>query len=61
MSDSFERPEFPTQGRLMGLDYGTKRIGLAVSNPEQTIASPLKNYSRNDEAKDARLLTDFVQ
>ncbi len=24
-----------------GVDYGTKRIGLAISNPEGTIASPL--------------------
>ncbi len=27
-------------GRLCGIDYGTKRIGLAVSDPDQSIASP---------------------
>ena len=31
-------PPFPQTGRLLGIDYGTKRIGLAVCNPEQTIA-----------------------
>jgi putative pre-16S rRNA nuclease len=27
-------------GRLMGIDYGERRIGLAVSDPTGTIASP---------------------
>ena len=27
--------------RYLGIDYGTKRIGLAVSNPEATLALPL--------------------
>jgi putative Holliday junction resolvase len=36
----------PERGRLMGLDYGTKRIGIAVTDDEQRIASPLENYTR---------------
>lgn len=47
-------PPFPTEGRLLGLDYGRKRIGIAVSTPEQTIASPLENYTRRNPAADAR-------
>jgi len=27
-------------GRLCGIDYGTKRIGLSVSDPDRLIASP---------------------
>ncbi len=28
-------------GRILAIDYGTKRVGLAVTDPEQIIASPL--------------------
>ena len=43
----------------MGLDYGAKRIGIAVCNYEQSIASPVENYTRNDPATDARILQQF--
>lgn len=26
--------------RLLGIDYGSKRVGVALSNPEQTFAQP---------------------
>jgi len=29
-------------GRIMGIDYGKKRVGVAVTDPLQIIASPLK-------------------
>jgi len=32
--------------RLLGIDFGAKRIGLAVSDPTGTIASPLGTVSR---------------
>jgi putative Holliday junction resolvase len=32
--------------RLLGLDYGQKRIGLALSDPTRTIASPLTTLTR---------------
>ena len=47
---------FPTRGRLLGLDYGTKRVGLALSNLEQTIATPLELLTRRDERQDIRAL-----
>ncbi|NTW44686.1 MAG: Holliday junction resolvase RuvX, partial [Anaerolineaceae bacterium] len=28
-------------GRILGIDYGNKRIGLAVTDPLQMFASPL--------------------
>lgn len=44
---------FPRTGRIAGIDYGTVRIGVAVTDPEQRFASPLENYNRRDEAADA--------
>jgi putative Holliday junction resolvase len=35
-------------GRIIGIDYGTKRIGLAVTDPLQIFASPLDTV-KNDE------------
>lgn len=54
-------PSFPEQGRLLGLDYGTKRMGLALSNPEQTMATPLENYTRRDKLQDERFLRKTVE
>ncbi len=47
-------PPFPTDGPLLGLDYGTKRIGFAMCTPEQTMAVPLENYDRRNEAIDTK-------
>lgn len=33
-------------GRILALDYGTRRIGVAVSDPTRTIASPLTTLTR---------------
>lgn len=60
-SDSPVSPGFPVRGRLLGIDFGTKRLGLAISNPEQTISSPLENYTRRDLAQDARHIRRLVQ
>lgn len=53
---STDNPAVPARGTLLGLDYGTKRIGVAVSTPEQTIASPLENYTCRNETEDTALL-----
>jgi putative Holliday junction resolvase len=53
--------DFPAQGRLLGLDYGTKRLGLALSNAEQTIATPLETYLRRDQRQDERYLQQKVK
>jgi len=36
----------PLEGRLLGVDWGTKRIGLAISDPTQTVATPLGTLTR---------------
>ena len=33
-------PDAAHEGRLLAVDYGERRIGLAVSDPSRTIASP---------------------
>ena len=35
-------------GRIIAIDYGTKRIGLAVTDPLQIFASPLITVSPNE-------------
>jgi putative Holliday junction resolvase len=51
----------PRQGRLLGLDYGTHRIGTALSTSDQTIASPLENYTLRSDAADAAFLREQVR
>ncbi len=38
-------------GRLMGLDFGSKTTGVALSDPTQMIASPLETITREKEGK----------
>jgi putative Holliday junction resolvase len=40
-------------GRVAGIDYGHVRIGIAISDPERKIVSPLENYTRRGPAADA--------
>ena len=39
-------PAFPPEGRLLAVDWGEKRIGLAVTDPTRTIAQPLATLTR---------------
>lgn len=43
-------------GRVLGLDVGTRRLGVAVSDPTGTVASPLATIPRRAPAEDARAL-----
>ena len=52
---------FPTDGRLLGLDFGTVRIGVAISTPEQTIASPMEIYTRRSERLDTTYFQSLVK
>ena len=47
------KPLTATPGRIGGVDYGTVRIGLAVSDPDRTMASPLEIYTRRSAVLDA--------
>ena len=41
----------PTTGRILAIDYGHKRVGLAVTDPLQLIASPLDTIHSQDVVK----------
>jgi putative holliday junction resolvase len=41
-------------GRIAGIDYGTVRIGIALSDRERSIASPFENYTRRNTELDAQ-------
>lgn len=36
----------PATGRLLGVDWGERRIGIALSDPSQTLAQPLVTLTR---------------
>jgi putative holliday junction resolvase len=46
--------------RLLGVDYGSVRIGLAVSDPDRKIAFPLTTYTRRNQEEDARYFRKVV-
>lgn len=52
---------FPAKGRLLGIDFGTVRVGLAVSDPDRILASPHDTYTRRDAATDAAYFQRVVQ
>lgn len=49
------------KGRLLGIDYGTKRVGVAVSDVFQQIASPLHNYTRVTRRTDEWFFRNLVE
>ncbi len=54
-------PEPPRSGRLLGIDYGDKRIGFAISTPEQTISSAIENYTRRTSALDLQQIRRWCE
>jgi putative holliday junction resolvase len=38
-------------GRILGIDYGNKRVGVAVTDPLQIFASPLNTISTSEIVK----------
>lgn len=55
-----ERTELPRDGRLAGIDYGTVRMGIAVSDPNQILASPYENYARRSLELDGQYLQQLA-
>ena len=48
-------------GPALGLDFGTRRIGLAVSDPEGIFAFPAGTIERRNLAVDLAALADVIQ
>jgi putative Holliday junction resolvase len=51
----------PRFGRLAGIDFGTVRIGVAITDPDQRLASPLENYTRRHAPADAIWFKQLVE
>jgi putative Holliday junction resolvase len=48
-------------GRVVGVDFGTVRIGIAITDPSRTFASPLEQHTRSGAAGDARYFQRLAQ
>ncbi len=46
-------------GRIISLDVGDKRVGIAVSDPTSTIVSPLETYTRKKDEEDIKYIYDL--
>jgi putative holliday junction resolvase len=46
---------------ILGLDFGTRRIGAAVSDPGRTMAFPLELHERRGPGGDARHYRELVR
>lgn len=51
----------PRNSRLLGLDIGTKTIGLAISDDGQSIATPLQTIQRTKFGADLKALSRVVK
>ena len=47
--------------RLLGIDYGTVRIGLALSDPTRTLASPLPFLDNKSPEQVTSAITALIQ
>jgi len=58
------RPADPGRGRRLGIDVGTVRIGVAISDPDAILATPVETVARERRSGDkhlrrlVRLVTD---
>ncbi|MCV7226928.1 Holliday junction resolvase RuvX [Mycolicibacterium komossense] len=50
----------PGRGRRLGVDVGSVRIGVAVSDPDGILATPVETVARDRNGKHLRRLTKLV-
>ncbi len=53
--------EWPATGRIAGVDYGTVRIGIAITDPDRRFASPWETHTRQSESLDADFFVRLVR
>jgi putative Holliday junction resolvase len=51
----------PAKGVLLGLDFGTKRMGVAVSNSDQTVAVPVETWLVREPAQNLKHLRELIE
>ncbi|MEE2685200.1 MAG: Holliday junction resolvase RuvX [Planctomycetota bacterium] len=61
MTDSVTGDPLPKEGRLAGIDFGTRRVGIAICDAGQRLASPLDIYQRGSESDDAQYFQRIVR
>jgi putative Holliday junction resolvase len=61
MPESDNRSQQTNRGRVAGIDFGTARIGIAISDPGRSIASPCENYTRRGIDQDSRRMRRLVE
>lgn len=49
------------KGKLLGIDYGTVRVGLAISDPDQKFAFPLETLHRKSRQIDGEHFLKLLQ
>jgi len=59
--DQFPLDALPTKGRLIGLDLGTKTIGVAISDGLQMTATPNVTVTRKKFGLDAERLLEIIK
>jgi len=47
-------------GRALGLDLGTRRIGVALSDSDRTVATPLEVIDRSDKQRAHRRIASLI-
>jgi len=51
---------WPTRGTLVGLDLGTKTIGVAASDPDRKLATGVETIARKSFSVDSRRILDLA-
>jgi len=54
-------PDDPGRGRRLGIDVGTVRIGVAISDPDGILATPLQTVQRDKTGRHLRKLVKLIE
>jgi len=49
-----------TSGRVAGIDFGTVRIGIAISDPDRVFSCPYETYNRKSPVRDGEYFKRLV-
>jgi putative holliday junction resolvase len=58
--DELSQLMLPARGALIGLDLGSKTIGVAVSDPDRRVAAPVETIARRRFGLDAQRIMDLA-
>jgi putative Holliday junction resolvase len=54
-------PKLAVEARLLGLDVGTKTIGMALSDVTRSIATPFETIRRTKFTADAKTIAELIE